>query len=112
MSTHTQLPWVVYEDAARIAGPAEINEAQATYGTYKTASLTDDRGYFYNPYDPSFIVLAANNHHGMLMALAGCAEALHECAAMLRQLECPGHAAVADIHQEAARAAIAKAKGK
>jgi hypothetical protein len=47
----------------------------------------------------------------MQAALAGCADALHECAKMLRQLECPGHATIADIHQEAARAALARAKG-
>ena len=46
----------------------------------------------------------------LVTVLTGCADALHECAKMLRQMECPGHATVADIHQEAARAAIAKAK--
>jgi hypothetical protein len=45
-------------------------------------------------------------------ALAGAADALHECAKMLRQMGCPGHATVADVHQEAARAALTKADGE
>ncbi len=44
--------------------------------------------------------------------LAACAYALDECAKMLRHLNCPGHAAVADIHKDLAHKAIAKAKGE
>ena len=44
----------------------------------------------------------------LVEVLAACAYALDECAKMLRHLNCPGHAAVADIHQEAARKALAE----
>ncbi len=47
----------------------------------------------------------------LVEVLNSCAYALDECAKMLRHLNCPGHAAVADIHKDLARAAIAKAKG-
>jgi hypothetical protein len=48
----------------------------------------------------------------LLAALQGAADALHECAKMLRHMGCHGHAAMADIHQDAARSAIRKAKGE
>jgi hypothetical protein len=65
-------------------------------------------------------VESAKNQIAMLKAsraelvdvLTGCADALHESALMLSHLNCPGHAAVADIHSQAARAAIAKVKGE
>lgn len=39
-------------------------------------------------------------------ALTGCADMLNECAKQFRKLDQPGHAAMADAYQQAARSAL------
>jgi hypothetical protein len=101
MSTHTPGPWHLSGSGQYVRKNDKAGWPAWNVAEMNTASEAWEA-------DARLIAAAPE----LLSTLAGCADALHECAKMLRQLECPGHAAVADIHQEAARAAIAKAKGE
>ena len=124
MSTHTLGQWFLDEETLTIRSKVwEASDQMADYRGCIIADLKPALGACDDDTDLSIVRPHARSETNanaclivaapeLLIVLAGCADALKECALMLRHLKCPGHATVADIHQEAARAAIRKAKGE